>query len=161
MCTHACLYDKKMSRKGPWEMSIHVLGSCGWLCADRHLQLDCTFFQHSLGLASRWSCYICNGDEDSKSIFLPQTLFLIWIDVWVILVKKNGRQFSSHSPKAGVINVSRRWMGLQDWLLFHQKSSPVGSGKCIPFTYSRYPAGLWQWAHSSCQKQCCSSCDSL
>lgn len=161
MCTRACLYAKQTSRKGQWEMSIHVLGSCGWLYAGRHLQLDCAFYQHSLGPASRWSCYICNGDEPLKSIFFLQTLFLIWIDVWAISVKKSSKQFSSPSAKAGVINVSRRWMGQQRWLLFHLTSSFVGSGKCIPFTCSRYPAGLWQCMHSSCQEQCCSSCGSL
>lgn len=90
-----------------------------------------------LGSASRWSCYICNGDQDLKSIFFPQMLFLIWIDVWVIWVKKNSKRFSSPSARAGVISVSRRWTGLQLWLLFHLTPPFVGSGRCMPFTYSR------------------------
>lgn len=150
--TYAFLYSKKICRRGYWEMSIYVLDVCSWLrcsTSTAWLHLLPTFAESCLKvelLYFQWR-------YTRKSIFFSQILFLIWIDVWVMLVKKNGKQSSSPSGKAGVSSVSHRWMGLQHWSLFNLTLPFRGSERCIPFTYSRYPAGLWRYVHAGCQMQ--------
>jgi len=46
------------------------------------------------------------------------------------------------------------WAYDADRLLFSLTLPFRDSGRCIPFTYSRYPGGSWQYVHTSCQKQC-------
>lgn len=159
--THAFFYAKKISRKEHWEMSVYVLDGCGWLYAVIPLQFGCILTFTASCLKVELLYFQWRWRPEKHILFFPQILFLVWTDAWVMLVKKNGKQSSSLSAKAGVSSVSHRWMGLRHWFLFSLTLPFRGSGRCIPFTYSRHPAGLWQYVHTSCQKQCCSSCGFL